>query len=69
MVPFELYIDYISVSFIVLTLTIAMCVYVYCFSYFRAEPNVERLILFINLFVASMVLLVSSGNMVVLFLG
>lgn len=68
-INFELYIDYISISFTVLTLTIAMCVYVYCFSYFRAEPNVERLMLFINLFVISMVLLVSSGNFVVLFLG
>lgn len=68
-VNFELYIDYISISFTVLTLTIAMCVYIYCFSYFRAEPNVERLMLLINLFVISMVLLVSSGNFVVLFLG
>jgi NADH:ubiquinone oxidoreductase subunit 5 (subunit L)/multisubunit Na+/H+ antiporter MnhA subunit len=68
-VNFELYIDYISISFTVLTLTIAMCVYVYCFSYFRAEPNVERLMLLINLFVISMVLLVSSGNFVVFFLG
>jgi len=66
---FELYIDYISLSFTVLTLTIALFVYIYCFSYFRAEPNVERLMLFINLFVISMVLLVSSGNFMVLFLG
>ena len=68
-INFELYIDYISLSFTVLTLTIALFVYIYCFSYFRAEPNVERLLLFINLFVISMVLLVSSGNFVVLYLG
>ena len=68
-INFEIYVDYISISFIILTLTIALCVYVYCFSYFRFEPNVERLLLFINLFVISMVLLVSSGNFIVLFLG
>lgn len=68
-INFELYIDYISMSFIVLTLSIALFVYTYCFSYFRYEPNVERLLLFINLFVISMILLVSSGNFVVLFLG
>ena len=68
-VKFELYIDYISISFISLTLSIALFVYIYCFSYFRYEPNVDRLILFINLFVMSMVLLVSSGNLIVMYLG
>lgn len=68
-INFELYVDYISISFIVLTLTIATFVYCYCFSYFRFEPNVERLLLFINLFVISMILLVCSGNFIVLFLG
>lgn len=68
-VNLEFYIDYISISFIVLTLSIALFVYCYCFSYFRYEPNVERLLLFINLFVISMIVLVSSGNFIVLFLG
>lgn len=68
-VPFELFIDSISYSYILLTLTIAVFVYIYIFSYFRYEPNVERLLLFINFFVISMILLVSSGNFFVLFLG
>jgi NADH-quinone oxidoreductase subunit L len=68
-IPFELYIDSISYSYILLTLTIAVFVYIYVFSYFRYEPNVERLLLFISLFVISMLLLVSSGNFFVLFLG
>ena len=66
---FELYLDYISISFSTLTISIALCVYIYCFSYFRGEPNVERLVLFINLFVLSMILLVTSGNTITLFLG
>ncbi len=66
---FELYIDSVSYSFMLLTVTIAMFVYIYVFSYFRYDANVERLILLINSFVISMVILVTSGNFFVLFLG
>lgn len=66
---FEIFIDPISYSFMFLTLTIAVFVYIYAFSYFRYEPNVERLILLINCFVISMICLVTSGNFFVLFLG
>lgn len=68
-VNFELYTDSISYSFMLLTATIAMFVYIYVYSYFRYDANVERLILFINCFVISMVLLVVSGNLFVFFLG
>ena len=66
---FEIFIDSVSYSFMFLTLTIAVFVYIYAFSYFRYEPNVERLILLINCFVISMICLVTSGNFFVLFLG
>lgn len=68
-VNFSFYIDLVSISFSFLTTTIAICVYTFAFSYFRYEPLVERLLLFLNLFILSMVLLVSSGNLIVLFLG
>lgn len=68
-VSFDLLIDTTSISFSFLTLTIGVFVYIYTFSYFRYEPLVERLILFLNLFMISMILLVSSGNFIVLFLG
>jgi NADH:ubiquinone oxidoreductase subunit 5 (subunit L)/multisubunit Na+/H+ antiporter MnhA subunit len=68
-VYFEIFIDSISYSFMFLTLTIAVFVYIYTFSYFRYEPNVERLMLLINCFVISMICLVTSGNFFVLFLG
>lgn len=68
-VDFLLYIDSLAYSFIFLTTTIALFVYVYAFSYFRYEPHVDRLIIFLNLFVISMVLLVSAGNLIILFLG
>lgn len=66
---FEIFIDSVSYSFMFLTLTIAVFVYIYTFSYFRYEPNVERLVLLINCFVISMICLVTSGNFFVLFLG
>lgn len=68
-VYFELFIDSISYSFMLLTISIATFVYIYIFSYFRYDANVERLILFINSFVISMIILVTSGNFFVMFLG
>lgn len=66
---FDLSFDNISYSFYFLTITIFFFVYLYLFSYFRYEPNVERLLILINFFVLSMSLLVTSGNLIVMFLG
>ena len=63
------FIDSLSFSFILLTTTIAFFVYVYAFSYFRYEPLVDRFLLFLLSFVVSMIFLVSSGNLIMLFLG
>jgi NADH:ubiquinone oxidoreductase subunit 5 (subunit L)/multisubunit Na+/H+ antiporter MnhA subunit len=68
-VDFDFFVDNISLSFSLLTTTIAIFVYMYTFSYFRYEPLVDRLLVFLNLFIISMVFLVSSGNLVSLFLG
>jgi NADH-quinone oxidoreductase subunit L len=62
-------IDGISFSFMLLTVSIALFVYIYAFSYFRQEPLVDRFLLMLLSFVASMVFLVTSGNTVMLFLG
>lgn len=68
-INFDFFIDNVSLSFAFLTITIAVFVYLYTFSYFRYEPLVDRLVLFLNAFVISMVFLVCSGNFVMLFLG
>lgn len=68
-VNFELYIDALSYSFMLLTTTIGIFVYLYAFSYFRYEPLVERFLNFLCSFILSMLLLVSSGNIIILFLG
>lgn len=69
LVNFDIYIDSISYSFMLLTLTIALFVNIYIFSYFRNEPYIIRLISLINSFVLSMIILVSSGNLIVFFFG
>jgi NADH:ubiquinone oxidoreductase subunit 5 (subunit L)/multisubunit Na+/H+ antiporter MnhA subunit len=61
--------DPISFSFFLLTISIGIFVYVYAFCYFRYEPLVERFLLFLCLFILSMLFLVSSGNTLMLFLG
>ena len=68
-INFDFLIDNISLSFSFLTITIAVFAYLFAFSYFRYEPLVDRLLVLLNLFVISMVFLVSSGNFVMLFLG
>ena len=68
-IEFFFYIDALSYSFIFLTATIAFFVYLYAFAYFRYEPHVDRLLIFLNLFVISMIILVSAGNLIILFLG
>lgn len=69
LINFDFFIDKISFSFMFLTVSIALFVYVFAFAYFRYEPLVERLLLFLCLFVLSMVFLVTSGNLIMLFLG
>lgn len=66
---FYFLIDTVSFSFILLTTTIALFVYIFAFSYFKYEPLVDRFLLFLLSFVISMIFLVASGNIIMLFLG
>lgn len=50
-------------------MTIGLFVNFYTYSYFRYEPHISRLISLINAFIASMLVLVNSGNLVVFFFG
>ncbi len=68
-VNFDLLIDKLTITYVSLVLSIGVAVVIYTFSYFRYEPHVERLLLFINLFMISMSVLVLGANLFVLFLG
>lgn len=68
-VQFLFYIDLLSFNYMLLTTSISLFVFAYTFSYFRYEPHVDRLLVMLNLFVISMIILVLAGNFVILFLG
>ena len=68
-ISFDILVDNVSLSFLFLTLTIGLFVYIYTFSYFKYEPFVERLLIFLNFFMLSMILLVLSGNFIIIILG
>lgn len=68
-IDLEFLFDTISFAFSYLTLTIGLFVYIYSFSYFRYEPLVDRLLILLNSFMISMIILVTSGNLIMLFLG
>lgn len=68
-INFEFFIDSIAFGFAFLTLTIAIFVNIYSFSYFRFEPCIDKFIIFLNWFIISMIFLVFSGNFINLFLG
>ena len=66
---FGLQMSYLSVSFMFLTLLIALFANIFSSVYIRNEVNPEKFILYLNLFIISMVLLVLSSNWGVLILG
>jgi len=68
-IDLEFLFDTVSFAFSYLTLTIGFFVYIYSFSYFRYEPLVDRLLILLNSFMISMIILVTAGNLIVLFLG
>lgn len=68
-VSLDFYIDVLSASYVLLVLTISVFVQLYAFSYFRYEPLTDRLVLFLNSFIISMIVLVTAGNLIILFLG
>lgn len=68
-VSFSFLIDPVSFSFMLLTTSIGLFVYIYAFCYFRYEPLVERFLLFLASFIISMLILVSASNLIMLFLG
>lgn len=68
-VKFDFFFDNISFSFLFLTLSIALSVLIFSFTYFRFEPLVERLMIYLNFFVASMIFLVSTNSLIGFFLG
>ena len=65
----EFKLDFLSISFISLTLTIGLISNLYTFSYFRGDANISRFLVLMHFFIISMVLFLLASNLVILFLG
>lgn len=66
---FRLSMNRLTFGFGYLTLSIGFFVLLYSFFYFRGEPTSERLSFLLMLFVNSMLLLLFSDNLVIMFMG
>lgn len=66
---FNLYIDYISYNFSMLTCLISVTAYAYSIVYMRFEANIIYFIFLLKLFVLSMITLIWAGNWLTFILG
>ena len=68
-VLWALYIDSVTAAMLLIVVTVASLVHVYSFSYMYTDPGFTRFISYISLFTGFMLVLISSENLIVLFLG
>ncbi len=68
-VTFDLLIDQLTVVMLLVVTGVGLLVHVYSIGYMRADPRYARFFAYLNLFLASMLILVLGSNLLTLFLG
>ena len=68
-IPFELMIDPLSVTMALLITGVGGLIHLYSTGYMAEDRDLARFFAYMNLFVASMTLLVMAGNLAVMFIG
>ncbi len=68
-IPFELRIDPLSVTMILVVTGIGALIHLYSMGYMGEEKDYSRFFAYLNLFVAAMLLLVMGNNLLLLFIG
>jgi NADH-quinone oxidoreductase subunit L len=68
-VTYDLYIDQLTAVMLLVVTGVALLVHVYSVGYMEGDPRYERFFAYLNLFVASMLILVLGSNLLTLFLG
>src|SRR5215217_1903212 len=68
-VDFGLRIDPLSITFVLLITGVGALIHVYSVGYMEHDPNRRKFFAYLNLFVASMLVLVLSNGFVTLYLG
>nr|ALO20647.1 NADH dehydrogenase subunit 5 [Cladonema pacificum] len=66
---FHLVFDYLVSSMLILILTVSSLVHIYSTSYMEGDPHLPRFIGYLSLFTFFMIILVTSSNIVQLFIG
>jgi NADH-ubiquinone oxidoreductase chain 5 len=68
-IDFNLLFDSLTVLMLVVINSISFSVHIYSFSYMSNDPHIIRFLGYLSLFTSSMLLLISAGNILVLFIG
>ncbi|MBI1377016.1 MAG: NADH-quinone oxidoreductase subunit L [Frankiales bacterium] len=68
-VPFDLRLDQLSMTFVLLITGVGTLIHVYSVGYMAHDPERRRFFAFLNLFVAAMLLLVLADNYLLLYVG
>jgi NADH-quinone oxidoreductase subunit L len=68
-VAYDLYIDQLTVTMLLVVTGIALLIHIYSIGYMEGDARYERYFAYLNLFVASMLILVLGSNLLTLFLG
>ncbi len=67
--PFELIVDPLSMTMVLIITGIGALIHLYATGYMAEEPDYPRFFTYLNLFIASMLILVLGNNLALLFIG
>ncbi len=65
----NLYVDPLSMTMVLFVTGVSMLIHLYSIGYMKGDPDYPKFFLYMNLFVASMLILVLGGNLLVTFAG
>ncbi|NUS57904.1 MAG: NADH-quinone oxidoreductase subunit L, partial [Streptomycetaceae bacterium] len=68
-VGMDLLVDPLSITFVLLITGVGSLIHIYSIGYMAEDPDRRRFFAYLNLFLASMLVLVLGGNFLILFLG
>jgi NADH:ubiquinone oxidoreductase subunit 5 (subunit L)/multisubunit Na+/H+ antiporter MnhA subunit len=66
---YNLKFDLITVNMLILVITVSFFVHIFSYSYMENDPHLPRFISYLSLFTFFMLILISSSNLVQLFIG
>jgi len=66
---YNLKFDLITVNMLILVITISFFVHIFSYSYMESDPHLPRFISYLSLFTFFMLILISSSNLIQLFIG